>query len=191
MQRGHRIHRYTYGGYLRYEADSNGKHEYLDGEIYAMAGGSLQHAALAVNVSSALHARLVGKPCVVYSSDLKVRVVASDLATYPDVTIICGPPEEDPQSRHVVLNPTLLVEVTSPSTEDWDRGDKLDHYKKIPSLRECVLVSHRDRRIEVHRREDDGTWSSQASGPGQVFVLASLGCELSIDEIYRGIDLSE
>jgi Uma2 family endonuclease len=185
-----RIHRYTYEAYLDYEADSNRKHEFFDGEIYAMAGGSPEHAALAMAVGAALVRGLEGKPCVVYSSDLKVRVEAANLTTYPDVTVICGAAEQDARSRHVVLNPTVLVEVTSPGTEDWDRGEKLEHYKTIPSLREVVVVSHRSRRLELVRREADGSWSRHAAGPGEALTLASVGCALETDRVYRNVDVS-
>lgn len=186
----YRLHRYTYEAYLEHESGSNVKHEFLDGEIYAMAGGSRQHTALAVAVSAFLHQELRHKPCVVYSSDLKVRVLATGLATYPDVTVICGPAEEDPLSRHVVLNPTLVVEVTSYSTEEWDRGDKLDHYRKIPALMGCLLVSHRERKLELVCRQPDGSWIERAAGPAEALSLPFLDCALSVDEIYRNVDLA-
>lgn len=185
-----RHNRYTYEEYLEHERSSNVKHEFLDGDIFAMAGGSLNHAALSLAAGAELLRQLKGGTCVVYNSDLKVRSVATGLATYPDVTIVCGKPETDPKSDHVVLNPTVVVEVTSPGTEEWDRGEKLDHYKTIPSLRECVLVSHRKRSIEVVRREADGSWSRQEAGPGQSLKLAAVDASLVTDEIYAGIQLS-
>ncbi len=185
------IHQHTYEAYLEYESGSSLKHEFFEGEIYAMAGGSRQHAALAMSIGAACHAQLRDKPCVVHSSDLKIRVVASELTTYPDVTIICGPPEpeeeEDALHRHVVLNPTVLVEVTSPSSEAWDRGEKLEHYKKIPSLRSVVLVSHRELRIDVSERRPDGSWTASMAGPGEAVDLTSIGCRLLVDEIYRNV----
>jgi Uma2 family endonuclease len=182
------VHRYTYAEYLAHEAASNVKHEFFDGEIYAMAGGSLAHAALAMRIGAALVAAARGGPCVVFSSDLKVRALATGLTVYPDVTVICGPAETDPLSEHVALNPTLVVEVTSPSTEDWDRGEKLGSYRTIPSVRECVLVSHRERRLEVHRREPDGTWTVTTAGAGQALTLTSLACVLPVDEMYGDDD---
>jgi len=179
-----RVHRYTYAEYLAHESASNVKHEFFDGEIYAMAGGSLLHAALAMRIGAALVAAARGGPCVVFSSDLKVRALATGLTAYPDVTVICGPAETDPLSDHVALNPTVVVEVTSPSTEDWDRGEKLDSYRTIPSLRECIVISHHVRRIEVHLREPDGRWTVTAAGAGESLALTSLACSLSVDEIY-------
>src|SRR3954454_24028689 len=166
-RRARRIHQYTYEAYLEHEAASNVKHEYIDGDIYAMAGGTIEHAIIAVNVSSALSAQLTGAPCVVASSDLKVRVLATGLTTYPDVTVICGPPERDPKSRDVLLNPVVVVEVLSDSTEEWDQGEKLEHYQQIPSLRACVLVSHRERRVTVIERTVDGPWETSSAGPGE------------------------
>ena len=184
-----RVHRYTYREYLAHEAASNVKHEFFDGEIYAMAGGSLAHAALSVNASAALLVAVRDRPCVVYSSDLKVRVLANGLTAYPDVTVICGGAETDPESDHVALNPTVVVEVTSPSTEDWDRGEKLDSYRRIPSLRQCVIVSHRERRIEVHHRDADGLWTVAAGGRGETVAIPSLGCTLAVDDVYRNVEI--
>lgn len=185
-----RLHKYTYEAYLQHESSSNVKHEFLGGEIYAMAGGTIEHAAIAVNASSALSQRLRESSCVVFSSDLKVRVLATGLLTYPDVTVICGAVERDPKSRDVALNPTLLVEVLSDSTEDWDRGEKLEHYKRIPSLRECVLIAQREKRVDVVSRGQDGTWKTQAFGPGESVALASVACTLDVDDLYRNVDVS-
>ena len=179
------LHRHTYADYLAVEEASNTKHEYFDGEIYAMAGGTPAHAALAVAMSAALFEQLRGRACRVFSSDLRVRVPATGLATYPDVTVVCGALERDPESYTTVVNPTLVVEVTSDGTEDYDRGEKLDHYKQLPSLRECVIASHREPRLEVWRREPDGSWSHRSATQGQVLRLESLGCELSADDVYR------
>lgn len=183
------IHRYTYEQYLSYEASSNVRHEYLDGEIYAMAGGTIDHAAMAANTSAAILAQIKGGPCRVFSSDLKVRVLAADLATYADVTVVWGRPETDPASDHVVLNPALLVEVTSPSSETWDRGEKLALYKLIPALRACVIVSHRARHIELHRREDDGSWTRHEARGGEAVALPWPGAALAVDDVYLGTEV--
>lgn len=189
MQRARAIHKYTYGSYLECEAHANVKHEYLDGEIYAMAGGSRQHAAVAGNIITTLGAQTKRGPCVVYTSDLKVRIAASDLATYPDVTVICGPPQDDDSDTHVVVNPTVVVEVTSPSTEDWDRGEKLEHYKQCPSLLSVILVSHREQNVEIHERIPGGPWTLTAAAAGVAVlksaVLKSIGCSLALDDVYR------
>ena len=179
-------HHYAYRDYLSVEEGSQVRHEFLDGEIYAMAGGSPEHAALAMNVGSALVVQLRDRPCRVMSSDLRVRVLATGLATYPDVTVVCGPLQRDPEDRVAAVNPIVVVEVLSDSTEEYDRGDKLDHYRRIPSLRECLLVSHRRRLLEVERRESDGSWTRHQAGPGERLRLESIGCDLDVDDLYRG-----
>ena len=177
--------RYTRAEYVALERSSNVRHEYFDGAIYAMAGGSPEHAAIAVNVSTLLHVGLRARPCRVHSSDLRVRVTDTGLETYPDVTVICGRAEVDPEDPNAVHNPIVVVEVTSPSTEEYDRGDKVDHYKRVTSLREIVLVSHRERLVEVLRREDDGTWSRHEARVGETIRLVSIACDLPVAEVYR------
>ncbi|HUP23148.1 MAG TPA: Uma2 family endonuclease [Thermoanaerobaculia bacterium] len=185
------LHRYSYRDYLELEAASNVKHEYLAGEIYAMAGGTPEHAALAVSVSSALHAQSRGGPCRVFSSDLRMRVLATGLATYPDVSVVCGEPERDPESPTTVLNPVLVVEVLSESTADYDRGEKLDHYRKVPSLGAVLLLDPRVRRIELWQRTEAAGpgWRQSGAGPGEFIVLEGLGAALDVDQIYDGASL--
>jgi len=132
---------YTYREYIRLADEANVKLEFVAGELYAMAGGTPEHAALAANVSALLLLQLRGRRCRVHSSDLRVRVRATGLTTYPDVSVVCGEVEVDPEDASTALNPTVLVEILSPSTEDYDRGDRLDHYKQLASLREVVLVA--------------------------------------------------
>lgn len=181
------MHGYTYQDYLTLEADSNVRHEYLDGEIYAMAGGSVEHAMLCADVITELRTQLRGGQCRVATSDLRVRVLATGKATYPDATVLCGEAELDPDDPqgHTLINPTALVEVTSKSTEDYDRGDKFDlHYRLIPTLREYVLVSHRERSIELRRRDATGEWSTHVAGPGASLKLESLDAVLDVDSLY-------
>ena len=145
-----RVH-YTYAEYLVLEEESSIRHEYLDGEIYAMAGGSPDHAALAAAIIGMLRGRLP-PGCRVFSSDLRVRVAATGLSTYPDATVVCGRTQRSADDPLAVTNPVLLVEVTSPSTEDYDRGEKLRHYTGLPSVREVLIVSHRAPELTLHRR---------------------------------------
>lgn len=184
MAVGHRV-RYTRAEYLSLERSSKDKHEYLDGNIYAMAGGSREHAAVAGNVITLLNLALRGRPCAVHSSDLRIRVLETGLETYPDVSVVCGRAEIDPDDAHVVTNPIVVVEVTSASTETSGRGDKLDHYKRIASLREAVFVSHREKLVEVVRREADGSWTRHEARLGRAAKIESLDCELPVDEVYR------
>ncbi len=176
---------HTYREYLELEADNPIRHEYLAGEIFAMAGGTPEHAALQVAVSAALHRQLEGRPCRVFSSDLRLRVPATGLATYADVTVVCGRIERDADDENAVVNPTVLVEVTSKRTEAYDRGEKFEHYRAMPSLREYVLVSHREPGIEVWRRPGaEGAWNVTRAGAGQAAMLDAIGCRLDVDTVY-------
>ena len=177
---------YSIAEYVRLEAYANVKHEYLDGQLFAMAGGTPEHARRASAVSAALVAQLRSRPCAVYSSDARVRIVATGLDTYPDVTVVCGHEQRDEEDLLALTNPIVLVEVTSESSETYDRGEKLEQYKQIPALREVVLVSHREPRIEVFRRAGDGGWgSAEEAGAGGSVQLTSVGCALVVDEVYR------
>ena len=184
----HRL-RYTDTEYLALEASSNVKHEFLDGQIYAMAGGTPEHAALAAAVIGLLFPALRAGRCRAHDADLRVRVPATGLTTYPDVTVICGPRELDPGDRQAVTNPTLIVEVLSRSTEDYDRGDKFDHYRQLPSLQQYVLVSFREPCVEVWTRDagSDGgaVWTAAVAREGDVAVLASIGAALDVRELYE------
>ncbi len=177
-----RLH-YTYTEYLQLEEDSPIKHEYLNGEIYAMAGGTPDHAALAAVVIRILGGQLKAG-CRAYTSDLRVRIAATGLSTYPDVAVVCGPTERASDDRLAVVNPVLLVEVTSPSTEDYDRGEKLRHYQQLPSVREVLIVSHREPRLALHRREGE-SWRVLSAGRGETVTLDSIGGGIAVDEVYR------
>ena len=179
--------RFDYSEYLLLEEVATVKHEFLDGHVWAMAGGSPEHAAVCSNVTALLHTSLRGRPCRVYSSDLRIRVRATGLGTYPDITVVCGQLERDPDDGkgHTVVNPRLLVEVLSPSTQEYDRGEKLEHYKTIASLGEVVLVAHDRRQVEVYRREPDGAWSRHVAVDDETLRLTSLDCDLSLADVYR------
>jgi Uma2 family endonuclease len=176
--------RHSFAEYLAIEEMNPVRHEFCDGEVWALAGGSPDHAAIAVNVASVLREQLRGRPCRVFGSDLRIRVVATGLATYPDVSVVCSRLETDPQDPrgHTIVNPTLLVEVLSPSTEDYDRGEKLAHYKRIPSLREVVLVAQDEPRLELWRREGEH-WTVEIVRGDGVAELRSVGCTLPLAEI--------
>ncbi len=176
---------YTFSAYIALEAKSEAKHELVNGEILAMAGGSPERSRLAANVIGELGAALRGRPCVTYTSDLRVRVRATGLATYPDATVVCGRLEVDPEDKNTATNPVVIVEVLSDSTETYDREDKRAHYRLIPSLREYVLVSQHERRIEHYHRNDDGSWTLRDARAGERARLDAVGCELSVDAIYE------
>ena len=175
----------TYDQYLAAEAVAEVKHEYLRGEVFAMAGGTPDHARLAMNVGAALVNGLRGKPCSVFSADLRVRVEETDLATYPDVTVVCGRFERAADDDNAAINPTVLVEVLSPGTEAWDRGERFSHYRRIPSLSEYLLVAGDEPRLELFRRSPSGHWEFREAGPGATLELISIGVTLDVDAIYR------
>ncbi len=186
-----RLHRYTYAQYVALEKESPTKHEFFDGEIYAMAGGSEDHSALAANVISALVNAVGDRPCRVHTSDLRIYVEAVGLATFPDGAVICGPFQQHPPSPDATaLNPVVLVEVTSDSSEDFDTGAKLDAYRMIPTLREYIVVSHRERRITVHRRDEAGAWAMRVAISGGRVGVETLGTELVVDAIYRNSSIA-
>lgn len=178
----------SYAEYLAFEATSSTKHEFINGEIYAMAGGSIQHGAIAVAVSTALSNALRDRLCRVLSSDVRVRSKATGMSTYPDVTVVCQAIEVDPDDEHGVLNPTVIVEVLSDSTEAYDRGAKAAHYRRIPSLREYVLISQSEPLIEVYRRNERNKWELAVEARlSERAELTSCGAPISldVDAIYR------
>jgi Uma2 family endonuclease len=184
---GRRLHRYRYADYVALELESPTKHEFLDGEIYAMAGGSEEHSALAAEVLRALGNAVGDRPCRVHTSDLRIYVEAAGLATFPDGAVICGALEQHaPSPVATALNPAVLVEVTSDSSEEYDTGAKLDFYRTIPSLREVIVVSHRERRVAVHARGSEGGWTTRVAIAGGRVRVERLGAELVTDAIYRG-----
>src|SRR5882672_11261820 len=170
----------TFAAYLAIEHDSQIKHEFDAGEILAMAGGTARHSALAVNVAVALSSpRAAG--CTVFQSDMRVRVVATGRATYPDVSMVCGPIEYDSEdtARTTITNPVLIVEVLSVTTENGDRGNKWMHYQRIPSLQEYVLVNQ-EARIEIYRRTSSGTWEYFEVREGALRLASGPSLDLSV-----------
>lgn len=172
----------SYADYLAAEASSPVKHEFLRGVVWAMAGGTIEHGRLQAALVAALATALRGKPCVVLTSDVRVRVEATDRTTYPDVTVVCGKREVSPVDPNAVTNPTMLVEVLSEGTERADRGEKFAHYRHLSSLREYVLVNTHERRIEVFRRSD-ASWTFTEATEGAL-RLTSLDVTLDVDAIY-------
>jgi Uma2 family endonuclease len=181
----HARHHHTYEEYLAYELHSELKHEFEEGEIFALAGGSPRHSALASRISAALeNTRPHG--CTAFQSDMRIRVLATGRATYPDASLVCGPIELDPADRSgtTITNPTLLVEVLFPSTEEVDRGSKWRDYQRIPSLQEYLLVSQ-DSRVEIYRRLTSERWEYLDVNEG-VVKLAS-GATLDLSNLYQSL----
>lgn len=183
-------HHYTLADYLRLEHDSEQKHEYFDGEIYAMAGGTIAHAALSGEVIGQLARQLNGSDCRVYSPDLRITAKPTGLYTYADATVVCGPVMTDPDDPegNTAINPTLLVEVTSPSSEERDRGSKLEHYKTIHSLRSVVVISHRERLVEAHIRQG-ASWETRVATAGKLELLPEIAGVIDVDALYAAVDL--
>ena len=177
--------------YLARERMAETKSEFFDGRTYAMSGASRSHARITTNLIAALHGQLRGRTCDVFTSDLKVRVSQTGLYTYPDATVVCGEAHFADDAFDVLLNPTLVVEVLSPSTEAYDRGQKFAHYMRLPSIREYVLVAQSRMRVERFTRRDDGqAWVlTVAEGADATVDLPSIGCVLRVGDLYERVDL--
>lgn len=184
MVRQQRRHDYTYAEYVDLEERSPVRHEYLDGEIYAMAGGTPDHAALAASILRILGSKLPAG-CRAFTSDLRLRIDATGLSTYPDAAVVCGKTARSSLDPIAVTNPVLVVEVTSPSTESYDRGEKLRHYKTLPSVREIIVISHRAPEVTLHRRRDDAEWQTFEAGVHEGMELQSVGLAFEVDDLYR------
>ena len=185
--------RATVEEYLRLESSAIEKHEYRDGEIISMAGGTYEHSLIIMNAGASLHALLKGNPCRVLESNMRVRVPRTPLYVYPDLTVICGKPQFDSQDagRATVTNPRVIIEVLSDATEGYDRGEKFDRYRRLDSLEEYVLVSQAAPRVETFFRQPQGMWLFNAvSGLETKATLRSLRVELALAEVYSGIDFT-
>lgn len=184
--------RFTFEEYIALEEYSNVRHEFFDGQLFAMSGGTPEHAELAARCITLLSQLLRGRPCRVYSSDLRVRISATGLATYPDISVVCGPLVRDAKDANTVLNPILLVEILSESTAAYDRGEKFSHYKQIDTLQEYMLVCPWDKTVEIRTRPDPDTtsdepgggWKVQSYGVEQTVVLARMGIQFSGSELF-------
>lgn len=173
--------------YLSLERRAEFKSEYFDGVIYAMAGGSERHNLIAANVIIALGVQLRDRPCRVYPSDLKVRVPNSKRFFYPDVSVVCGKTQFADEERDVILNPILVVEVLSESTEAFDRGKEFSSYQQIESLREYLLVAQDEFVVEHYLRQEDGWLYTKASGEADL-VLPALDCRVALSDIYNKVE---
>jgi Uma2 family endonuclease len=182
--------RFTFDEYLLVDEGSAIKHEYLDGMILGMAGGTPEHARLAAAITISLGRQLEGKPCAVFSEALRIRVQATGFAGYPDVSVVCGPLQRDAKSPVTATNPKVVVEVMSPSTAEYDRDEKLRQYQQIDTLAHIVLVAHDAVRIDVFTRRGEGRqgaegWTMRSFGPGSLAELAAIECTLDVDSIFR------
>lgn len=174
---------FSYAEYLERERETGLKHEWLDGQIFAMAGGTPEHARLLFETGHLLRLAVVPGRCRVFTSDLKIRVQATGLATYPDVVVVCGATELDGVDPNAVVNPSVLVEVLSRTTEAYDRGEKWAHYRTIPSLQAYLLVDQLRPRVEMFERTAGGFLHRMAEA-GQRLTIPGLGAELDVDALY-------
>lgn len=179
--------------YLSSERESLEKHEYLDGEIFLMAGSSIKHAAITSNVSAELHAQLKGRDCRVLQIDMRVHIPKTRLYTYPDILVVCGKPQLLPDGHlDTLTNPVVIIEVLSSSTEGYDKGVKFDNYRSLESLHEYVLVSQDAKKIVRYTKQENGSWVlMDFIGDKTEIELFSINCRLMMDDIYDKVDFEE
>ena len=174
--------------YLERERAAEFKSEYYNGEIFAMSGGSRNHVLIAGNCQMALRFALKDKGCLVFQSDLRVHIPSTDLYTYSDVIVVCGEEQYLDNQQDTLVNPVLLVEVLSSSTESCDRGKKFEFYRSIASLQEYMLVAQDRTSVEVFRKNDEGRWVLYEADPEQGAIeLAAIGCVLKLDDLYANV----
>jgi len=184
-----KLYYFTPEQYLDRERAAEYKSEYLDGQIYAMAGATRRHNLIGMNLALSLGTQLRNRPCEAYSGDMRVQADQSRQYFYPDVVVVCGEPEFRDGREDTLLNPTVIVEVLSRSTEAFDRGEKFSRCRQMGSLVEYLLVSQDERRIEQFTRQDDGTWRLTETRETGTAALESIGCTLSLEDVYNKVTL--
>lgn len=177
--------------YLEMERASETKHEYYNGEVFEMAGASRKHTIITMNTGASLHAQLRKRPCTVHQSDLRVKIPATRFYTYPDVVVVCGEALFDDRYEDILLNPTLIAEVLSPSTEAYDRGEKFRLYRTSASLQEYLLISQEKVYIEHFQRDGDAWRLQDADALEAVITLSSIGCTLALADVYEKVRFEE
>lgn len=182
------LERMSVAEYVVLDRGSERRFEYANGEAFAMAGASLRHNAIAFNVAHVLHGKLASGPCRVWADGQKIETTATRAFHYPDASVVCGRPTVSADDENAITNPSVLFEILSDSTSDYDRGGKFDHYRTIPELRDYVLVFPDERRVEHRKRVGPDQWlMSYVIGGGEV-VLEGCGAALSLDEIYADLE---
>jgi len=176
--------------YLAIERKAEYKSEYFNGEMFAMAGASERHVLIVTNVVAELRGQLRRRPCTVYSTDLRVRVSPAGLYTYPDVVVVCGQAQFADDQKDTLLNPTLIVEVLSESTKDYDRGGKFEHYRTLMSLSEYVLIDQDKHHVEHFVRQPENRWLlSETNRLEDTIHVSSISCDLALAEVYDKVEL--
>jgi Uma2 family endonuclease len=185
-------HVWTEAEYLAFERASDTKHEFYHGEIFAIVGASENHITIVANVVAHLHPQLRQRPCKIYPSAMKVKVPTVSGYAYPDVVVVCGERIFADDQRDILVNPTVIVEVLSPSTEQYDRGKKFQYYRTLASLHEYVLISQEQARIEHYVRQAGGQWTlSDHVGLEAVLELPSIGCRLALADVYEKVTFDD
>ncbi|MAS32790.1 MAG: hypothetical protein CL610_02210 [Anaerolineaceae bacterium] len=181
-------HHWTPEDYLEFERANELRHEFLNGEITQVAGASANHNLIVTNVLASLHGQLRQRPCLVYPGDMRVKISQVGLYTYPDVSVVCGTPQFEDDQRDTLLNPALVMEVLSPSTERYDRGKKFQHYRTLTSIQEYVLITQDAPRVERYIRQADGMWLlDDVAGTASEMPLQSIDCTLPLADVYEKI----
>ena len=182
--------KYTPSEYIALERNSETKSEFFNGEIFAMTGATERHNLITLNIAGGLWQQMKGRSCKTYSNDMRVKVSQTGLYTYPDVVGICDEPRFDDDHADTLLNPTVIFEVLSKTTEAYDRGEKFMHYRKIDSLKEYLLVSQNKRFVEHFFRQPDNNWLLfEKEGRASTLELKSINCRLSLAEVYDKVEL--
>ncbi len=182
----------TAADYLAMERQSPSKSEYLNGRIYAMSGASRNHNRITFNLARRIGNQLDGKPCQGYVSDMRVKVSPTGLYTYPDVVVVCGEPRFEDDQVDTLLNPKVIIEVLSESTEKYDRGEKFTHYRALESVTDYLLVAQHQPCIESFHRQADGSWLySVAQGLEAHIDIAAISCTLRLEEVYERVVFAE
>ncbi|MFW5635203.1 MAG: Uma2 family endonuclease [Thermodesulfobacteriota bacterium] len=187
-----KIESMTEAEYLDRERVAEYKSEFFSGEMFAMTGASRNHNLIVTNLIRELSGQLKKTPCRVYPSDMRLKVEKTGLYTYPDVMVVCGEHRfADTEEKNTLLNPDVIVEVLSDSTEKYDRGDKFAHYRRIDSLTEYLLISQKKPKIERYFKNSTGLWTLMETDDSRSEILLdSIGCTLSLEEIYDKTDVS-
>jgi Uma2 family endonuclease len=175
--------------YLAFERAAVDKHEYADGEIFAMAGCSREHSLITGNVYSELRDALLDRSCEVHTADMRVKIAARGRYVYPDASVVCDEPVFEDAEVDTLVNPKVIVEVLSDSTEGYDRGDKFEQYRSLPSFTDYVLISQKAMRVEHFQRQPDGRWLLTIVGPGASLALESIGVTIAIERLYLKVAL--
>jgi Uma2 family endonuclease len=180
---------YTFEGYLAAEREADVRHEYVDGQVFDMVGASENHNIIVANLTTFILTQMKGRPCLVYANDMKVRIDAENVCKYPDITALCGEREFLDDRRDVLLNPSLIIEVLSDSTEAYDRGEKFALYRRLPSLKDYILASQDRKRIELYTKQADGGWLlTEYNDDDDKIVLESIDCMLILRDVYDKVE---